>query len=219
MLPNASDVVPSPWTQAEPRPWADSLFVTDLLGTILIDELIPAARRGGLNPWDLKPKHSSDRKDHPQPAASDSHRRCRAHLSKTQLRIHGTGTGGTGVTVGVGVGVDVGSGRSGPDPWAGPPPGPSGWDIAELAAITPKPAAADVVVSTKMDKVAVLISLRMVLCSMVTPYSHSHLSPFGPRALRGSGDALRRLLLGARCGRHRWGEVRAAIVAAVVGMR
>jgi hypothetical protein len=56
-----------------------------------------------------------------------------------------------------------GSGWSDPNPWVEPPPGLSGWAIAGLAAITSIPATPDVVVSTRRDKVAALISLRALL--------------------------------------------------------
>jgi hypothetical protein len=69
------------------------------------------------------------------------------------------GTGGDG-------GGSVGSEAH---PWAEPPPEPSGWAMAGLAAITAKPAIPDVVVSTRTDKVAALISLRAALWSMITP--------------------------------------------------
>ncbi len=71
-----------------------------------------------------------------------------------------------GAGVGVGVGVD---GGSAPNLWAEPPLGPSAPAIAEPVVISSKTATPDVVVSTRMNKVAALISLRAVLCSMITP--------------------------------------------------
>jgi hypothetical protein len=72
------------------------------------------------------------------------------------------GTGGAGGSVG-----------SEAHPSVEPPPEPSGWAMAGLAAITAKPAIPDVVVSTRTDNVAALISLRTVLWSMITPHSRS----------------------------------------------
>jgi hypothetical protein len=63
----------------------------------------------------------------------------------------------------------VGSGCSEPSFWAEPAPGPSGWDIAGLAVIVSKPATPNVVVTARRDNAAALISLRTVLCSMVSP--------------------------------------------------
>jgi len=66
----------------------------------------------------------------------------------------------------MGGGVD---GGSAPNLWAEPPLGPSAPAIAEPVVISSKPATLDVVESTRMDKVAALISLRAVQCSMITP--------------------------------------------------
>ena len=73
----------------------------------------------------------------------------------------------------MGLGMGVGSDWLEPNLWAEPPPGPSGWDIAGLLAITPKPVTPNVVASARREKVAPLIILRILLCFMVSPCSSS----------------------------------------------